>query len=239
MRAACPPTDERIVYRRRRGLPPPIRVALATVQPFGLLLICAMLLPLLSSVLALVAELVGQTTTVIVIAVLLLLLSTCRYLRAIRKRRGFERRLRAVVAERGGELIWHHGVCRSLFLSTEGADFTLYLGKDRYDGKFLHSLRRHTPMCFDGSGRVTLPRIYKIRGVELFSVIREQAYAFESEGRRLLVILPTPKQLLYLGGGARHTLDTGDTVGGYTIYTASGLLGAVERDTLRRREFIA
>ena len=58
-------------------------------------------------------------------------------------------------------------------------------------------------------------------------------FGFESEGKKILIVLPIPKKI-YVGtvNSAPRPADTGEKAGEYTVYNASGFLGALERDCL-------
>ncbi len=58
------------------------------------------------------------------------------------------------------------------------------------------------------------------------------SYAFEGEGKKILIISPTPYKMFVTGGGTNHALDIGDRVGEYMIYTGTSFINAIQRDSI-------
>ena len=71
---------------------------------------------------------------------------------------------------------------------------------------------------------------YRLGQVHLFRRITTFRYDFEGRGKKVLIILPTPKRVIHAEGG--RSLEIGDKVGEYTVYTATAFLNALERDCL-------
>lgn len=223
---------------KKRALTGVTSFLIACMYPTLTLAVLCALAPLVYSVVMLFIKALGNTTVWIVIGVVVGYLLVFRYARAIVKRRKFRRTLLHTAAQNGDEVIFHRHVWSSLFVGRDTPDFTLWHKGKRYDAMFLHSLRKFTPMHFDGSGAVQLHRIYRLRRVELFRTVTLQRYEFSSEGERVLIVLPTPKQLYYTGQGAYRAVDVGDRIGGYTVFNATGFLRAMERDCLDRGEIL-
>ena len=225
---------------RKEARPPerPCAFLLACVTPSLILLLLTLLSPLAYSIGILLMRILGEVTVWITLGVLTAVLLTLRYTRAITKRRRFARDLRRVAEAAGDELVLHRPLWRSLFVGYDTPDFTLYHKGRRYDGMLVHALRKSTPMIFDGSGSVQVHRIVRLRRVELFRTVTVQRYAFESEGERVLIVLPTPKSLSFVGAGGVREVDVGDRIEGYAVFNATGFLRAVERDCLGRGEVL-
>ncbi|MBQ5389984.1 MAG: hypothetical protein IIU58_03670, partial [Clostridia bacterium] len=58
------------------------------------------------------------------------------------------------------------------------------------------------------------------------------SYAFEGEGKKILILSPTPYKMFVMGGGKNHALDIGDCVGEYTVYTGTSFINAVQRNSI-------
>ncbi len=226
-------------HKKRKNQPTGVgSFMIACMYPTLMLAVLCALAPLIYSVVLLFAQALGEVTVWIVVGLITAYLLVFRFTRAIVKRKKFRRALLRTAAQCGDEVIFHRRVWMSLFVGHDTPDFTLWHKGRRYDAMFLHSLRKHTPMHFDGSGTVQLHRIYRLRRVELFRTVSLQRYEFSSEGERVLIVLPTPKQLCYTGQGAYRPVDVGDRIGGYTVFNATGFLRAIERDCLDRTEIL-
>lgn len=60
-------------------------------------------------------------------------------------------------------------------------------------------------------------------------------FAFESDGEKILIVLPIPKNIYTASNTSRPLpADTGEKIGNYRIYNATGFLHALERDCLER-----
>lgn len=177
-----------------------------------------------------------------------------RYLRAIRKRRAFFRELSRVCEEKGIPLSSIKHPYRSLFRDEPGENFSVVYKGQRYDCKLLSSLSRATPFIFSPEGYAirrrtisvgirNLPIRYFGGGAKLhsdmeplFFIDKRIDFDFSEEAKKVVILLPIPHSIFALGPmGNLYLLDTGDCVGDYRVYNASGFLGALKRDFLDRR----
>ena len=69
--------------------------------------------------------------------------------------------------------------------------------------------------------------------VPLISLNSRIDFAFESKGEKILIVLPMPKDIYTATKSTQpHPADTGEKIGDYSIYSATGFLHALERDCL-------
>lgn len=164
-----------------------------------------------------------------------------RYLRAIRKRRAFVRNLTRVCSEKGIPLSPIKAPYRSLFTDHVGENFSVEYKGQRYDCKLLGTFSRATPFLFSPKGYAIRRRNVSIgprrSKLTLFHIDTEINLAFSGEGKKAVILLPIPNQIFLINDiGSLYPIDTGDRIGDYCVYNASGFLGALERDFLDRRE---
>ena len=121
----------------------------------------------------------------------------------------------------------------SIFVSHKGANFTVEKNGKKYDCKFMSSLFPGSPIIFSDKGvGIKHTRIHLFH-IELFSKMKDFNYEFESENRKLLIIVPTPKKILsQIRGSKLGEADTGEKLGEYTIYNSSGFLNSLDRNLL-------
>ena len=175
------------------------------------------------------------------------------YVRARLKRRGFLKRLKAICNEnrniyKGSGYIYEEGKhVRSVLGVHDGADFTLRCGDETYLCKLIPARKYLVDVVFEEGGDGYFVRSFRIGarlknrvavvrvgGGELFRTERAFRYAFEGEGRKILIVNPVPKNLFIRNKGTVRQIDVGERLGEYTIYNGSGFLNAVERRGFER-----
>jgi hypothetical protein len=58
-------------------------------------------------------------------------------------------------------------------------------------------------------------------------------FRMEGQGKKIVIVLPVPERIyVSVDGSTPGPADTGEVFGEYTLYTATGFLGALERDIL-------
>ena len=122
---------------------------------------------------------------------------------------------------------------RSIFTSKDGFDFTVEKNKISYDCKFIAGVFPNAPIYLSDDGRGIKRIGVRIFGRQIFSIMTHFDFGYESENKKILILLPTPK--IFLVSGSAFKLregDVGETVGKYTVYNATGFFNAMDRDTL-------
>lgn len=176
----------------------------------------------------------AKAQILITVAVLLLLYIADTYLRAFRIRRAFFADLRRTVTRKGYTLSKLSHPYFSLFAEQSCANFTVFANGKTYSVKLLYGLRHKNPMYLLPNGEgVTVHRFRLPRAVDDFFQFHTYfSYAFDGDGKKILVVLPTPNKIFAVTPSSRRLLAIGDTVEGYTVMTGSGFLGALEYDRL-------
>ena len=187
------------------------------------------------------------------LVVILLMPFVWSYARARLKRRKFLKRLKVICAEnrniyRGPGYIYEEGKhVRSVLGVREGADFTLRCGNETYLCKLIPARKYLVDVVFEEDGDGYFVRsfrfgarlknrvaVVRVGGGELFRTERAFRYAFEGEGRKILIVNPVPKNMFIRKNGTVRQIDVGEKLGEYTIYNGSGFLNAVERQGFER-----
>lgn len=157
-----------------------------------------------------------------------------RFLRACRIRRNFFKRLKALCHEIGATLSPIKRPYRSLLFLRDEINFTVQYGEKTYHCKLFCSLKRHTPLFFSQNGMMQCLHSFRFRRVEYFRYTTQFDFSFEANGQKCLIVNPVPKEL-YAGDTTFYReIDTGESVGAYKIFTATGFLGALSRNVLDR-----
>ena len=171
---------------------------------------------------------------VAVVALPIAALFTFRFSRACRIRRKFLRELAFTCHAVGATISEIKRPYRSLLRLGDEVNFTVWHGEKTYHCKLFSALRRHTPLYFSERGVVQCLHSFRFRRVEYFRYTTQFDFSFEGEGQKLLIVNPVPKEIFAGDTAFFRLIDTGEHVGDYTVFTASGLLGAISRDVVDR-----
>jgi hypothetical protein len=168
------------------------------------------------------------------IALLILIPIVHRYRRAMRARRALVKHFEEICREGGIDHTPIRHPVRSLFYPEAGADTTFTAGGVTYDVKIIPSINRHATVYFaPGHQMVIRHTFYFLRkGFELFHFDTTYSYAMEGDHKKLVVVCPNRARMFAAEGGQTREIDTGDTLYGYTIYTATGFVNAIDRNCL-------
>ena len=159
-----------------------------------------------------------------------------RYIRAIRKRKEFITKLKRYCANQGYSLSSFSTPYRSVFVQQKGTDFTLQANGQIFACKFVASVFPTSPIIFFDTGEGVRQDVLRLFKTDLMRINTRVDYRMDAcppGYRKLVVVLPVPNQIYAsVGGGAPRPADTGEVLGDYTLYTATGFLGALERGCL-------
>ena len=121
----------------------------------------------------------------------------------------------------------------SLFVSQNGFDFTVEKNGTRYDCKFIAGIFPTSPIILTDKGNGIKQDTIRIFKMELFHFLTRLEFGYESEGKKILVLLPIPKTFFVSANEAPPRLaDVGEKAGEYTIYNSTGFFNALDRGTL-------
>ena len=159
-----------------------------------------------------------------------------RYVRALRMRRALMRQLDQACREKGIEHTPVRRPYRSLFHLEEGADFSFGVRGVQYDVKLLGVPNRRARVFFTPGNQMVVRRTLRLfrRDFELFHIDTAIYYTMQGDHKKILVMCPVAAHMFASEGGRSREIDTGDCIGGYTIYTTTGFIHAIERDCLPR-----
>ncbi len=199
--------------------------------------------------------------TKIVIAVILIIILpfVVRSLKALHKRRKFLKSLEKLCKEKKYKLSKIKRPYRSLFSLFEGESFIVSIGKKSYACKMIAAKKRSRPLYIMNGGKGAFLVKIRFLRIVLFSYTKSFNFGFESKYKKILIINPIPKQLLFPRGDFTddtdelseiavrtktrlkvsvnsnldsRELDNGDIIDGYELYNATGFLNALERDCI-------
>ncbi len=157
--------------------------------------------------------------------------------RAINKRKKFVEKLKKYCMENAIALSEIKKPYLSVFVQQEGVDFTIEHQHTVYDCKMVASIFPGSPIAFSDTGKGVRQTALRLFKVNVFTVNTMIDYHMDNrpEGNRKIVIaLPVPKNIyVSVNGSKPRPADTGENVGEYTLYSASGFLNALERDILK------
>ncbi len=157
-----------------------------------------------------------------------------RYCRALRIRRKFIKRLRHLCREEGITLSPIKRPYRSLIRLGDEVNFTLHHGEKTYSCKLFGTLNRRNPLFFSEHGIVQCLHSFRFRRIEYFRYTTQFEFGFEAEGVKVLIVNPVSREIFAGHTNYFRLIDTGETVGNYKIFTATGFLGALARDVVDR-----
>lgn len=170
-----------------------------------------------------------------VIASVVIVWVAFHYLRACMKRQNFVKELTAICKRDGVELSPPRRPCASLFSQQAGIDFSLTKSGKHYDCKFVAGVFPNSPIVFTDKGEGMCQHTFYLFRIPLLHLNSRIDFAFESEGEKILIVLPIPKNIYTASNTSRPLpADTGEKIGNYRIYNATGFLHALERDCLER-----
>ena len=108
----------------------------------------------------------------------------------------------------------------------------MQIGDNVYECKMLAFVSRNTVVRFDSKERFQVVRTFRLGTIELFHFVTDVNFRYYSEGNKVVIINPIPKKLFTREGSLFREIDTGDRIGEYKIYSATGFLNALDRNVL-------
>lgn len=155
------------------------------------------------------------------------------YLRAIAKRRRFMCDLKRLSEKSDTVISDINNVYGSLFFRRTGINFSVEKNNRRYDCKFVPGVFYTAPIIFSENGSGICKHTFRFLRFELFSILSRVDYAFDSGNEKILIVLPIPKDIYVATADSQpRPADTGDKVGDYKIYNATGFLSGLERASI-------
>ena len=170
----------------------------------------------------------------LVIVASLVLLSF--YIRAIKKRKDFVSKLVKCCKDHSISLTDIQRPYLSVFFQQPGVDFSLKQGDTVIKCKLVAGVFPNSPILFTDRGeglcQKTL-RIFRVDILHLNTLIEYRMESGSEHSKKIVIVLPVPQNIyVSVDGSAPRVADTGEVMGEYTLYTATGFLNALDRGQL-------
>ncbi len=181
------------------------------------------------------AAAIAMTVPVFILTIILIIigLRMLSLLHAIRARNRFFNKVRNAAEKKGFVIKDIKNPSRSIINGRYKCTFSLRRGEERYDCLVIGNQKYRVPVCFTSATRGH----YRHRiGTPKRNITLETKfdYSFEGEGKKLLIISPTPKHAFICEDGKEKRLFTADKLWDCVVYEAEGFVGSIERDCLGR-----
>lgn len=170
---------------------------------------------------------------VLAFAALILIAVIAYGIRALLKRISFVKKLRKYCASNSICLSEIRKPYLSIFLGQDGADFHVEKEGENYDCKLIAGIFPGSPVIFSDKGNGMIQHTIRLFRIEVFHYMTKFDFGYETEGKKILILLPTPKKFFVSANEAPpRPADVGEKVGEYIIYNSTGFLNALERGVL-------
>ncbi len=190
-----------------------------------------LMLPIILSCMPLIVDFVLSKYMIAVVAALILLV-ILRYLNALRKRKLCIKRLKKICAEKGYELSKIQSPYSTVFKHKDGENFSVFANGRGYACKFITARRKNIPIVIRPDEAYSQVHTIRFIRLEILEYTRDHWFKFDSEYQKILIVNPSVKHVFTYRYGKYVTIDNGDEVAGYKIYTANAFLNALERDVI-------
>lgn len=181
------------------------------------------------------AAAVAMTVPVFILTIILIIigLRILSLLRAIRARHKFFNKVKLAAEKKDFVIRNIKNPSRSILSGRYKCTFSLCREDEKYDCLVIGNPKYRVPVCFTSATRGH----YRHRiGTPKRNITLETKfdYSFEGEGKKLLIISPTPKHAFICEDGKEKRLFTADKLWDSVVYEAEGFIGSIERDCLGR-----
>lgn len=189
----------------------------------------------------------GLQILLIILGAFLVFKAVC-WLRAFFIRVRFIGKLKKAAVRNGWMLSEIAHPYSSVFADHDGASFTVHANEKTYSCKFLSGIHYSYPMYFDEKGEGVIIHHITMRyraqfgwpfswtwnrlPDDLMQFHTPFKYSFDGDGKKVLILSPTPHKIFAALGGQTKEIDVGDTVYGYTVSTGTSFINFLERNCL-------
>ena len=105
-----------------------------------------------------------------------------------------------------------------------------------FDCKFVAGVFPNSPIIFSDKGEGLRQSTLKLFKVDVLHLNTRIDYRFENSSensKKIIIAIPVPKKIyVSVKGGLPRPADTGENMGEYKLYTATGFLNSLERGNL-------
>ncbi len=164
--------------------------------------------------------------------ILVLLWIAFIFLRAFIKRRSFLKKLQSVCKAKGYTVSQITRPYLSVWMFKDGESFSVEANGKRYSCKLIGGLRRRVRTILFADGQGFFGHSLRLFKQEVLRYESWFCFGYDSEDTKILIINPIPKHIYIQHQGKLHSLDNGDHVGDFSMYSASAFLNALERDSI-------
>ena len=154
-----------------------------------------------------------------------------RYLRAVSKRRKLLKGLKKICEEKKYSLYFKR-VYRSVLFPREEPEITIKTGKETIECKLLCAMSRKTPIYISADGEASVAHVFRLGSRELFRHLVTTRYSFEEGDKKILLIVPVPRDVYGTLGNDYYSVFSGDRIEDRAFYHMTTFLDALELDTL-------
>lgn len=238
--------------KKKEGFFAHVNELLATLIAAGLYILCFVYITIGLVVFTLLLGAFG----VVIWAIILLLFIYFVVLRKVRKRAKFFKKLKKVAKENGLKVEKQRGFWQGLRLNKEGFDFTVTSDKKIWFVRFFTMPKKRQKLIIESDKKI---KLIKVKGSKKFFLARntgggrigsfsgdspkytlEMEYSFDEKPTSIwqkkcakaLVLNPSPFELYYRDrDGAVIPTGTGHPIYDYTIFTGSGFLNTLGRES--------
>lgn len=155
-----------------------------------------------------------------------------KYMGAMRKRLSFISRLKRTCKKENTEISKIKNKFSFIFFRNKGFNFTLKMEKNTYDCKFIASCQKGISVILDSDGQGLYVHTFSVAGAVLGQYYTRFKYGFETNNKKILIICPRPQEISIANGTGLHQADSGDRIGDYKLFSADGIIRAIELDNI-------
>ena len=197
----------------------------------------AICLPWLLPIVIMLWQLLGGVMLLVWVAIALIVSTLLTFMffaiRGIFKRRAFLQRLKRYCEDNALEISNIKKPYLSMFIAQSSSNFTIERDGKKYECKLIAGLFPGSPIVFSNNGEGLKQDTVRLFRTELLHFLTKFNFGFDSNGKKILIVVPIPRKFFVsTNQSSPRQADTGEKIGEYTIYNATGFLGALERDCL-------
>lgn len=208
------------------------RIVFITLIYCAVSMIAAWFMPLLATLMN-IAGGIGLLKIFLYIAVAILAVFAIVYIRAYLKRKTFIDKLQKYCKT---NQVYISKICKpylSVFFWHAGSDFSIEKNGKLFECKLIAGVFPGAQAVFSDKGKGHHRHIVQLFRIKIFEFRTDFDFFFESDAKKIIILSPTPKKIYAsTQGSPARPADTGEKVGEYTIYNATGFLGALDRNCL-------
>ena len=153
------------------------------------------------------------------------------YFRAVSIRRKMMKRLTKICDDKGYSLECERPY-RSLLFPRAEPEITIRTGKETIECKLLCALSRRTPLYLSPDGEAIVEHRFRLGRRTLLRHLVCTRYAFGEGDKKILLIVPVPRNVYRTLGDDYYSVFSGDRIEDRSFYHMTTFLDALELDTL-------